>query len=279
MSVKLGLAAPEPTDHYLDFIDDDGVIQCGFTGTSEAGGGVAFQTAGTEAMRINAAQELIIGHTAPLVSSNQDNHSFAFGVYFSFARYQGTVGYFNRMGGDGTIVEFREAGGAEGSISVSSTTVSYNGGHLSRWSHLADSQKDTSILKGTVLTNLNDMCHWEDEDGNVKPNDQLNQVAVSSVEGDPNVAGVMVNWCDVDEGQFSNTIDLNMAMTGDMIIRIAEGVTVEKGDLLMSAGDGTAKPQDDDIVRSKTIAKVISNSVTCTYDDDSYCVPCVVMAC
>jgi hypothetical protein len=47
-------------------------------------------------------------------------------------------------------------------------------------------------------------------------------------------------------------------MTGDFIIRIAEGVTVERGDLLMSAGDGTAKPQDDDIIRSKTIAKVTS---------------------
>jgi hypothetical protein len=54
---------------------------------------------------------------------------------------------------------------------------------------------------------------------------------------------------------------------------------VQKGDLLMSAGDGTAKPQGDDIVRSKTVAKVTSNHVTCTYADGSYCVPCVLMAC
>ena len=47
----------------------------------------------------------------------------------------------------------------------------------------------------------------------------------------------------------------------------------------MSAGDGTAKPQDDDIVRSKTVAKVTSSEVTITYDDGSYCVPCVLMAC
>jgi hypothetical protein len=63
-----------------------------------------------------------------------------------------------------------------------------------------------------------------------------------------------------------------MAMTGDMIIRIAQGVTVR-------GGDGTAKPQGDDIVRSKTIAKVTSTHVTCTYEDGSYCVPCVLMAC
>ena len=72
---------------------------------------------------------------------------------------------------------------------------------------------------------------------------------------------------------------MNVAMTGDMIIRIAKGVTVARGDLLMSAGDGTAKPQGDDIVRSKTIAKVTSTNVSHTYDDKSFCVPCVLMAC
>ena len=65
-------------------------------------------------------------------------------------------------------------------------------------------------------------------------------------------------------------------MVGDVIIRIAEGVEVKRGDLLVSAGDGTAKPQDDDLQRSSTIAKVTSKNVTCTYDDGSFCVPCVL---
>jgi hypothetical protein len=90
------------------------------------------------------------------------------------------------------------------------------------------------------------------------------------------VAGVFVNW-DNDDDVYTN--DMNIAMTGDMIIRIAAGTTVARGNLLMSAGDGTAKPQGDDIVRSKTIAKATSTHVTCTYDDGSYCVPCVLMAC
>jgi hypothetical protein len=107
-------------------------------------------------------------------------------------------------------------------------------------------------------------------------NEQLNKVKVSDVEGDANVAGVFVNWTYDEAHQVD---EINMAMTGDMIIRIAQGVTVQRGDLLMSAGDGTAKTQGDDIVRSKTIAKVTSNHVTCTYADGSYCVPCVLMAC
>jgi len=118
--------------------------------------------------------------------------------------------------------------------------------------------------------------------GNVKvethevTNEQLNKIKVSDIEGDANVAGVFVNW---DYDKTHQIDEINMAMTGDMIIRIAQGVTVQRGDLLMSAGDGTAKPQDDDIRRSKTIAKVTSNHVTCTYADGSYCVPCVLMAC
>jgi hypothetical protein len=174
---------------------------------------------------------------------------------------------------DGTLVVFYQAGVSEGTISVSGSTVSYNGGHLSRWAQMLTKP---DLLKGTVMSNLDEMNVYTDAEGNPVENEQLNKVKVSDVEGDVNVAGVFVNW-DYDEAH--QVDEINMAMTGDMIIRIAQGVVVQKGDLLMSAGDGTAKPQDDDIVRSKTVAKVTSNHVTCTYADGSYCVPCVLMAC
>ena len=90
------------------------------------------------------------------------------------------------------------------------------------------------------------------------------------------MAGIFQSWDDDDDTWVN---DYYLAMTGDFVIRIGAGTTVERGDLLMSAGDGTAKPQDDDIIRSKTIAKVTSTNVSCTYDDGSYCVPCVLMAC
>jgi hypothetical protein len=202
----------------------------------------------------------------------------------------------NRLGNDGVLLQFLQATTEEGTISVSGTTVSYNGGHLSRWAQTTTA-KDNSLVKGTVLSNLDAMnvyiaptTYWTEEDelpegvnvGDVKvethevENEQLNKVKVSDVEGDANVAGVFVNWTYDEAHQVD---EINMAMTGDMIIRIAQGVTVQRGDLLMSAGDGTAKTQGDDIVRSKTIAKVTSNHVTCTYADGSYCVPCVLMAC
>ena len=253
-----------------------------------------------EAMRIDSSSNLLVGKTSAGgttsgVQLGAVNNEFVIGG--------GTVCIFNRNTNDGTIISLRQGNTQEGTISVSGTTVSYNGGHLARWSRLADDSKDTSIVKGTVMTNLDAMVEWShdaveaveaqdavyDDDGNVvteaveaveakeaytEDNEQLNKMAVSSVEGDPNVAGVFVNWDDDDDFN-----DMNIAMTGDMVIRIAQGTTVARGDLLMSAGDGTAKPQGDDIVRSKTIAKVTSTHVSHTYDDGSYLVPCVLMAC
>lgn len=175
----------------------------------------------------------------------------------------------NRLTNDGGLVNFQQASITEGSISVSGTTVSYNGGHLSRWAQFPDNSRP-ELLKGTVMSNLDQMSNWDNED-----NEQLNCVQVSTVEGDANVAGVFVAWDSTDDGYN----DILLAMTGDMVIRIGAGVTVARGDLLMSAGDGTAKPQGDDIVRSKTIAKVTSTHVSHTYADGSYAVPCVLMAC
>ena len=228
---------------------------------------------GLERMRIDNTGRLLVGCTAE--PNNTVNGFKTASDYTIMSSFQQTVLYVNRNGNDGELVQFRQDNSAEGNISVSGSTVSYNGGHLSRWSQLPSQQKDDTLLKGTVMSNLDDMCVWI-KDGQELLNEQLNKMKVSDVEGDTNVAGVFVSW-QFDEQCQSD--DMNVAMTGDMIIRIAEGVVVQRGDLLMSAGDGTAKAQGDDIVRSKTIAKVTSNHITCTYADGSYCVPCVLMAC
>jgi hypothetical protein len=235
-------------------------------GNRPAGGSV------TERMRIDSSGNLLVNKTA----SNTSTVGLQFIVgdnKLAVGASDGASALFNRNTNDGQIVQLAQDGTVEGTISVSGTTVSYNGGHLSRWAQMLTKP---DLLKGTVMSNLDEMNVYVDADGNPVENEQLNKVKVSDVEGDANVAGVFVNW-DYDEAH--QVDEINMAMTGDMIIRIAEGVTVARGDLLMSAGDGTAKPQGDDIVRSKTIAKVTSTHVTCTYDDGSYCVPCVLMAC
>jgi hypothetical protein len=236
-------------------------------------GNTIFRTSpSAERMRIDSSGNLLVGKTA---SNDNVGTLITQGGLLYVVRSADTPVAVNRLSNDGQLIAFYQATILEGNISVSGTTVSYNGGHLARWSQLLDNNKDTTILKGTVLSNLDDMCIWE-KDGVVAENEQLNKMKVSDVEGDTNVAGVFVNWT-IDD--VYGVDDMNVAMTGDMIIRIAQGVTVVRGDLLMSAGDGTAKPQDDDIIRAKTIAKVTSTHITCTYEDGSYCVPCVLMAC
>jgi hypothetical protein len=230
---------------------------------------MVFDTNSQDAMRIDGSQIVMVGTTDTSPTPNNVAGISMNGGTLS-ANADAT---FHRIGRrqDGTVITFYSAGDAEGSISISGTTTSYNGGHLSRWSQTADNTRIAGLLKGTVLTNLDQMAVWASQ-----ANEQLNCMAISTVEGDPNVAGVFVNWDD-DDDVF--TSDINVAMTGDMVIRIAAGTTVQRGDLLMSAGDGTAKPQGDDIVRSKTIAKVTSTHVSETYADGSYVVPCVLMAC
>jgi hypothetical protein len=246
----------------------------GTPGANDMPGRLVFSTTAdgasgpTERMRIDSAGAVLIGATTPNVNNigiGLDPNGFL------YATRAATVVAINRKTTDGTLIDFRQDNALEGSISVSGTTVSYNGAHLSRWSQLPGGDEREEILRGTVLSNIDEICDWGEED-----NEQLNRMKVSDVEGDKNVSGVFQSWDDDDD---TYTDDFYCAMTGDFIIRIAEGVTVQRGDLLMSAGDGTAKPQDDDIIRSKTIAKVTSTHVTCTYDDGSYCVPCVLMAC
>ena len=262
---------------------------------------MAFETGTTERMRIDDSGNFFVGKTSTGATVDGVRLTDIAGNANQFSITNGTPMNVNRNGDEGNLITFTHDGTAEGSISVSGTTVSYNGGHLSRWSQATNGKRIDGLVKGTVMTNLDQMAKWhheakaatlyEDDDeipegkkvGDEKTpavdaydedNEQLNCMAVSSVEGDANVAGVFVNW---DEDDDYN--DMNVAMTGDMVIRIAKDTTVARGDLLMSAGDGTAKPQGDDIVRSKTIAKVTSITKSHTYDDGSYLVPCVLMAC
>ena len=229
---------------------------------------LTLDTHDTERMRIDSAGHIYIGRT---VDSDAQGTTIRNDGFLRLNRDGSTLAVFNRNTNDGQLVQFRQGGIQEGDITVSGSTVSYNGGHLSRYSQLPSGAERTEILRGSVLSNLDEMCEWGEED-----NEQLNRMKVSDVEGDVNVSGVFQGWDDDDD---TYTNDFYCAMTGDFVIRIAQGTTVARGDLLMSAGDGTAKPQDDDIVRSKTIAKVTSTTVSTTYSDGSYCVPCVLMAC
>ncbi len=103
-----------------------------------------------------------------------------------------------------------------------------------------------------------------------------NKCKVSDTADSKKVYGVFSNWDDADDGLDGDVNDMNIAQVGTFVIRVNADVTVEAGDLLVSNGDGTAKVQDDDIIRSKTVAKVNSTVKIETYADGSYTVPCTL---
>jgi hypothetical protein len=222
-------------------------------------------TAPTERMRITSAGDVFIGRTS---DTDVAGISLVKDGFIRVNRDSAACMIINRNVDDGDLVVFRQASATEGSISVSGSTVSYNGGHLSRWSQWQNQTGKPEVYRGSVLESTNDMCEWNQD------NEQATKTIISSTVKSKAVAGVF-DMYDTDDKD--NPYDFYVAQSGDFVIRIAQGVVVENGDLLESAGDGTAKPQTDDICRSSTVAKVTSNYVSTTYADGSYCVPCILM--
>lgn len=216
----------------------------------------------------------------------------------------------NRQADDGTFIYFKQANSTEGSISVSGTTVSYNGFTGTHWTRLADNSKPT-ILRGTVLETLDEMVDWynlefDDSNGNAQKIPHLltgSQSAgdkitydhngtdyeativreadikhmkskVSDTTDAKNVYGVFSHW---DFGDDDGINDMIVASVGSFVVRIKSGETVAKGDLLQSNGDGTAKVQSDDNIKASSFAKVLSTTKIETYDDGSFIVPCSLM--
>ena len=212
----------------------------------------------TERLVIAPGGDVSIGKTA--VDTNAvgtDLYSYGLAV---FVRNNGVVGLFNRLGGDGDVVSLRQASSEEGTISVSGSTVSYNG-----FSGLHESSGIASnIPVGTVCSTIDELDVYPDsqpdEKGSTEDHPKKGQtradhakIKVSDTEGDKRVYGVLQRYDNNDKPLVASVGIGSIRVTG----------ACEGGDLLESNGDGTAKVQSDDIIRSKTIGKVtIGNSDT-----------------
>jgi hypothetical protein len=132
---------------------------------------------------------------------------------------------------------------------------------------LTDSQSNGDVItynyKGTdyqaTIVKENDIKHMKSK--------------VSDTVDAKNVYGVFVAYDEDGEGYN----DFYVASVGSFVVRIKANETIAKGDLLQSNGDGTAKVQSDDNIKSSSFAKVLSTTIIETYEDGSYLVPCSLM--
>ena len=111
---------------------------------------------------------------------------------------------------------------------------------------------DTSTDIGTVVSSIDELDTYLS--GSKIGQDRIDhpKVKISDSVGDTRVLGVLAGLTESDG-------KLKVAGLGVGSIKVTGACN--GGDLLESNGDGTAKVQDDDVIRSKTIGKVtIGNS-------------------
>jgi hypothetical protein len=213
---------------------------------------------------------------------------------------------------DGNIIVFDKSGVGQGSISMTTGTVSYNQFLGSHWAALTDWSRP-NIKLGTILETINELTDWkyvaiEVEgkqkkicyNGTAAPDDMVSveyegktyegivelednskfnkavKVKVNDTAASKAVYGVFVGWNtngNLDGGIWN---DMYVGAVGNYVIRMAAGQEPEIGDLVEADGTGCAVVQADDIIRTKTVAKITSTIPQMTYDDGSFIVTCVL---
>ena len=208
-----------------------------------------------ERMRVTGSGHVLIANT--------DNSSDSLGIKLRSSgqilqKASGTTCLLvNRGSDDGVIISIRQDDAQEGTISSSGSTVSYNGFcGLHESSGIAS---DTPV--GTVCSTIDELDTYPDtQDGADHPKKGKTRadhakVKVSDNSGDKRIYGVLQRF-DPENG--NKPMIASVGIGSVLVTGACAG-----GDLLESNGDGTAKVQSDDIVRSKTIGKVtVGNSST-----------------
>ena len=221
--------------------------------------------ANTHAFHINANDENIgFGNQIDITANGMYMHVDANNAHMVIANLDDDDDVpllkLNRQSADGRLIYFLQANSLEGSVSVSGSTVSYNGFAGRHES----SGIPTNTAVGTVLSTIDELDTYPATTKNEaleamthpkagEPRADHAKVKVSDSVGDKRVYGV-VNEFDSDGKVYVTSVGISaVKVTG----------ACAGGDLIESNGDGTAKVQSDDIVRSKTIGKVtIGNSST-----------------
>ena len=202
-------------------------------------------------MRIDSSGNLLINRTVGGFNNDGTIIGASSGSYMYIERSAGTsnaVIYVHRRNGDGNLMQFYESNSQEGSIEVSGSTILYNG--FCGTHDSSGSGVSLSTPVGTVLSTV-------DEEHKTKHA----KVKVSDTASDKRVYGVLQVYKAEETDDTENTKAAHAVVAAVGIASVRVTGACAGGDLLESAGDGTAKVQSDAVIRSSTLGKVtIGNS-------------------
>ena len=218
-------------------------------------------------MTIDNAGNVMVATTSPIpAAGNVVGSAISALGSMELSRDNFSLMKLNRKSADGNLVEFLRDGASVGIISVAAGVVTYGAFSGSHWSQFSEVETN-EILVGTVLESIDQMCIWDDAADLILP-----KVKVSDTVASNSIYGVFGAW----DYEWTQTQDLFVISLGAFMCRVSSSETVSVGDLLESNGDGTAKVQSDNLIKSTTIGKVTSSQRAREYDDGSYCVPTVL---
>jgi hypothetical protein len=280
---------------------------------SASGGAFIVSTNGAnERLRITSAGNLQVATTispANLVdTTNGEGLGYQAGDFLGITRDGGGVMHLNRLSSDGEIVTFRHDASAEGNISISGGTVSYNAFSGSHWSRLTDNSKPT-ILKGTVIETIDEMCDWYQAQITVPKTDDTDEYIIkkSIALPDGKKVGDTISYthekvtydnavivkendnkhtkCKISDTEDSKRVygvfaawdndddtinDMYVTAVGTHVVRINKDITVAAGDLLVSNGDGTAKKLSGDTSMTADVYSSIIGKVLTNIKQETY---------
>ena len=214
---------------------------------------------GNPRVRIDSNGTVTFVETASGDVTNGEGAYIAYNGQF-YASTSSSSGHFLNVQSDNqTVLVFRHAGVSEGNVHINGSTVTYNG--FSGTHESSGIASDTAM--GTVCSTIDELDTYaatqispDGTESNPKSGQARTdhaKIKVSDQEGDARVYGVLQG--------FDSNGKATVASVGIGSVRVTGACS--GGDLLESNGDGTAKVQSDDIIRSKTIGKVtIGNSDT-----------------
>ncbi|MFW6224725.1 MAG: hypothetical protein ACOC4B_00485 [Bacteroidota bacterium] len=192
--------------------------------------GVRIRTNNQDRIYINNAGNIGIGTSSP--STKLDIRGRV------FVQVNDTPLAIDRISSNGTLISLRQDGIQEGEIRVFGSTVSYIGFAGNHNSSLSTGDSTTNIQRGTILEFIDE-----------KHDNDHPKVRVAK-QGSKCVYGVFQ--------EYNENGDIIVTSTG--IGKILISGSCEPGDLIISGVNGIGVVQDDDIIRSSTIAKVTTSN-------------------